>query len=734
MKRLLGCSTIRFVGITKLYSKMSKFIVSYLICFLWTSFLNGQSLNSRDREALHQVVQKYSMENAPGMAVGIVQNGEIIFEQYQGFANLEHRIKISQQTRFNIASTAKQFTALMVLDLAKQQKIDLEDDIRTYIPSLYPTVKEAIKIRHLLNHTSGIRDYIFLLDLKKKAFWKQVGLSNKDILSLLEKQKELAFSPGKNFTYSNSGYIILAEIIEIVTGVDFNEYSDIFFKNLDMHESSFIKAYMQLIPNRAAPYSDWGDGKWKKFPLVIKTKGDGLLFTTLKDQLTFEQKLQEGLLDGDDLFTDSQGLIENSEINSYGFGLEQTKRLGKKAIHHSGSTVSYNSQMIRFPDQKLSIIVLSNNGNIWSGDIADELAKILLHQTNQKKKTPYDKNDVQTIKEIAPENLIGYYYSEQHDFIRIDQEANRLFWKENNQRPIELWPISECSYTMDYDTSLRINFKNNEMAFFNTSGDIKYYNKKIIGQATSSDIESILGIYQSEELDMRFELKINQENQLLIQFSNRRNERKVEVLNRNELIAGNFRLQLIRDSFDRVIDILLSLGRAKNNRFKKINKLYFNPKISLPEGSLQVTTIHSSDAQTTDILLTKNDVDGHEIWSKIFGGSSYDRASSIVPAEQGFLIIGSTSSFGSGNYDMFVICIDAKGRKIWQKTYGGFYNDYGYTAEKTEDGYIIKGTEQDCSSNTDIFNRTCKTYTWFVTIDKEGNELSNHRLEEINIE
>ena len=144
-----------------------------------------------------------------------------------------------------------------------------------------------------------------------------------------------------------------------------------------------------------------------------------------------------------------------------------------------------------------------------------------------------------------------------------------------------------------------------------------------------------------------------------------------------------------------------------------------------------MTTISSRNGDTSDILLTKNDEKGNEIWSKRLGGSSYDKASSILATEDGYLIIGSTSSYGNGNYDIFVIKTDKNGNKQWQNTYGDFYNEYGYIAEETAEGYLIKGTKQNCTSNSDVFNRKCNTNVWFVSIDKNGKEIANQILEEI---
>lgn len=315
--------------------------------------------------------------NHPGLGVGIIKDGEIIYERYKGLSNLQHQISFSYKTRSNIASTSKQFTAIMVLELSLRQKLDLEEDFRKYFPNLYPEVKEEIKIRHLINHTSGIQEYVDLLADEGPVWWKRVGLKNNDIISLLEKQGNLAFKPGSKYEYSNSNYIILAKIIEKVTGVSFNDYSNDFFKNMGMNETAFVKRYMEVIPNRANPYSDWGRGEWWETPTVTKTNGDGFLYITLKDQLIFEQKLQS-IDDEDNLLKISQAPIPKSEISSYGFGLKLDDRLGRKAIHHDGVTLGFHAQTLRFPENKLTIFIISNNGNIRSDLLADEIASFLL--------------------------------------------------------------------------------------------------------------------------------------------------------------------------------------------------------------------------------------------------------------------------------------------------------------------------------------------------------------------
>ncbi|MFY0602490.1 MAG: beta-lactamase family protein [Flavobacteriaceae bacterium] len=678
---------------------------------------------------IDSIVNSKIGENDPSLFVGIVKNGTIIYEKYLGLANLQHQVKANEKTRSNIASTAKQFTALMILQLSLEEKLSLEDDIRKYFPTFYPNVKEKIKIRHLLNHTSGVRDFYDLMSIQQNPWWRNEGFDNNDAIELLEKQEDLAFKPGSRYMYSNSGYTLLAKIIARVSGKKFHEYSNQFFKELGMNNTSFLEDYMYVIPNQAQPYSDWGDGVWQQYPMITSLYGDGFLFTTLKDQLIFEQAVQNAKHNHNVLLIKSQKEIPNSKIKTYGFGLELTDRLNRKAVHHSGGTGSYHSQMVRYLDEKLTVFVMSNNSRLWSGAIADEVARVLLpkkNAANQYNQRIKENSGLTSVNEIT-----GQYRSPGEYLIRIESKDNKIQWRNGNNNPFELIQEKNNVYTFKGGSKTKIGFYKNELILFYPSGKTSVYTKIPYIAPTYADFEGYQGEYYSRELDVSFEINGTQNNTLMISLPKRKKKYEVEVLNRNELLIFDYILKIQRDQFNRVTGILLTTNRVLNNKFVKKTKLKFQPKIATKNGSINVSNIGSASGKASRILLTKNYANGNEIWSQQFGGKGYDKASSIIAAKDGYLIIGSTSSYGNGNYDMYVIKTDKKGTKQWQNTYGGFYNEYGYSAEKTPKGYLIKGTKQNCTSNTDVFKRKCTTNVWFVSIDEKGKELSSTILEEI---
>lgn len=696
----------------------------FLALFISTFFIAQENNIAK----IDSIIASKVKNDHPGIAVGIIKNGKIIYEKYRGLANLQHQVQFDEKTRSNIASTAKQFTALMILDLSLNGKLSLEDDIRKYLTKIYPNVKDEIKIRHLLNHTSGIRDYVELLDLEGDVWWKRFGFDNDDILELLEKQEDLGFKPGTIYYYSNSNYNLLAKIIEKVTSKTFNEYSKTFFENLGMNETAFVDRYMKVIPNRANPYSDWGRGEWWEVPTVTKTNGEGFLFTTLNDQLIYEIALQNAKKENNILLIESQKPIPNSEIKTYGFGLELEDKLVRKAVHHSGGTYGFHSQIYRFPKEKLTVFIMSNNGNISSNLIAQSIAKLLLTKSTQKPKYNSKFQEAKNLKDEV--TILGKYtYPNENSVVEIQQKKGKTFWKEKNFT-VEMVSEEKKVFSFTNNPKLKVVFYNDKMTEYYPSGKTMHYKRINTLPVSLSDLEGLTGNYYNSELGVNFELKLTKENKLKCKLSTNKGFSDIEMYNKTYLQTDNFFMKIHKDQFDRVTEILLTYGRAKNMKFKKKSNLKFQPKISTENGSIQVTTIDAKKGNTTDILLTKNDKEGNEIWFKRLGGRSWDKASSILSTEDGYLIIGSTSSYGKGNYDIYVIKTDKKGKQLWQNTYGDFYNEYGYSAKQKENGFLIKGTQQKCDSNSDI-NRKCTTNVWFVSINENGEEVSNKILEQI---
>ena len=544
----------------------------FTLCLLLATFTQNIAQNI-DVAKIDQLLGSKIKPGAPGLAVGIVKNGTMVYERYLGLANLQYQIPVDAQTRFNLASVAKQFTALCVLKQVLENKLSLEADVRQYLPQIYPALKTAIPLKTLLNHSSGIRDFYDLLSISGKPWWRQEGLDNEDALALLTKQKDLNFTPNTEHWYSNSNYTLLAEIVTKVSGMTFPAYAKQLFTDLGMPNTHFCTNYMQVIPFQALPYNDWGDGSWQQYPMMTNLYADGFLYTTLKDQLMFEQAIQKAAAQANALLNLSQKPIPNTRIQSYGYGLEISPINGFAAVHHSGSTGSYNAQTLRFPAENLSIIVLSNNGNLWSGGISREVATQIL---GRKKEEPaYATRPAQVQAASAPGDLVGQYRSTSNNIIRIQLKEGHLYWQMDNNNPRKLLPETGNLYHWDIDEDWKVAFNNrpdstSTMVLYTKSEQPEVLKKLPAFSPSDAYLQACVGRYFSAELDLAFTIKMSPEKGLVFKRDGGKNENKIEVVQKGELLASDYKMRLETEANGRVIAVLLTYNRVRNLRFEKL--------------------------------------------------------------------------------------------------------------------------------------------------------------------
>ncbi|AEE51527.1 serine hydrolase domain-containing protein [Haliscomenobacter hydrossis] len=546
--------------------------ISFTIYLLLATFTQSIA-QSIDVAKIDQLLESKIKAGAPGLAVGIVKNDTIVYERYLGLANLQHQIPVEAQTRFNLASVAKQFTALCVLKLVLYNKLSLEADIRQYLPQMYPQLKTAIPLKTLLNHSSGVRDFYDLLSISGKPWWRQEGLDNEDALALLMKQKDLNFTPDTEHWYSNSNYTLLAEIVAKVSGMPFPKFAKQLFEDLGMPNTQFCTNYMQVIPFQALPYNDWGDGSWQQYPMMTNLYADGFLYTTLKDQLVFEQAIQKAVTQPNPLLSMSQKPIPNTRIQDYGYGLEISPINGYPAVHHSGSTGSYNAQTLRFPNEKLSIIVLSNNGNLWSGGIAREVATQILG--HKKEEPTFATRPEQVQVASAPSDLVGQYRSSSNNIIRIQLREGYLFWQMDNNNPRKLIQEKGNLYHWDIDEDWKVAFNNQP----DSTSTVVLYTKteqpevlKKLPPFAPSDayLQACVGKYFSAELDLAFTIKLSPEKGLIFKREGVKYENNIEVVQKGELLASDYKMSLETEATGRVSAVRMTYNRVKNLRFEKV--------------------------------------------------------------------------------------------------------------------------------------------------------------------
>ncbi len=431
---------------------MRVFMSILLLCCcpaLW-----GQSISADLHRQLDSIAVQDVPAGAPGIAAGIVHQGRMVYQKTAGFASLPDSLKITPQTRFNIASNGKQFTALAVLTLIDDKKLSLSDDIRQFFPGLYPGIKDAITIRHLLTHSSGIRDVYDLWSLQGITWWKQ-SYANPDALALISRQQALNFIPGSAYLYSNTNYILLAMIVEKVSGKSFRDYTNAMFRKLGMHNTAFESDHCSIKGPIARAYFNFGT--WTTYDWIWDVVGDGNLFSTLEDLLIYEQRVWKGRsVKGEGR---SQRLVEGSSITNYGYGLEFGKYKGMDYVFHEGATGAWKATVIRFPDQQLSMITLTNTGkatpNTQTRQMADAWFKLPRNAGGWLVR-PATAGPLVTDAEIP-----GVYLTEDHFSFQFEQREGKMFLKRVGRNDVLLEREGPNIFHQAYDTAFKQEFIRN---------------------------------------------------------------------------------------------------------------------------------------------------------------------------------------------------------------------------------------------------------------------------------
>ena len=448
--------------------------------------------------------------SAPGIATGIVRNGKIVYEKVAGFADLTDSTIITRYTRFNIASNGKQFTALAILMLVDSKKISLSDDIRKYLPSVYPRLTKKITIENLLNHTSGIRDVYDLWALKGITWWKQ-SFSNKDVLALVEKQEDVNFLPGTKYLYSNTNYILLTAIAEKVTGESFVAFTNGLFKKLDMPNTSFEDDHSAIRGPVAKAYFNFGT--WTTYNWKWNVCGDGNIFSTLADQLRWEQILQGKVKTSikRHILEKSQQLTEHSTITNYGYGLEFGQYKGMPYKFHEGATGAWKATVIRFPGKKTAIVTLTNTGKSTPNTQTRQMADVVFDLKNNA-----DYIITQPAKAgnfISDEDITGIYQTEDNFTFQFEKRDSHIYLKRIGRNDVQLEREAGNIYHQTYDPDFKQEFKRNEKGEMTVTAyytsHAPYTLTRLAADWTGYDYQALNGKYFNSETNVTIAIRFS---------------------------------------------------------------------------------------------------------------------------------------------------------------------------------------------------------------------------------
>lgn len=501
-----------------------KHLVNKLVPCLALIACATQQLPASADSDFRPLYEPFDVTSAPGLAVAVIKDDNIAFAEGFGSANLEYDIPIGTDTVFHVASISKQFTAFAILKLEQEGLLSIEDDVRQYLPEV-PDFGHTIRLKHLLTHSSGLREQWRLLEM---AGWRLDDvITNEHVLTLVQDQTALNFEPGTRYMYCNTGFTLLAEVVERVTGQTFADYTQAqIFEPLGMTDSLFYDDHEAIVRNRAYSYEEV-EGALRKRRLNFAVVGPTGLFTTVSDMSRWAMNFNEPKIGNPDLFDRMSRMSQRPDGStvSYAMGQFVGSYKGHDMISHAGSDAGYRAYFARFPAEGLSVVLLANSADI---DARKETYKAVdlaldLSAGREPANAPAPLEafayDDDLLIEVTAEQLAqyegSYWDPEDNAFRTTEVRQGKLIYSGREGEAIALLPVGEGQFKLPgtpYDVS--VNFKVNDqqdpIMEIHVPDVMWLWLLKV--QKTGADghgtgVDPYTGTYASEELGTSYELR-----------------------------------------------------------------------------------------------------------------------------------------------------------------------------------------------------------------------------------
>ena len=534
------------------------------------------------RAKVDAVFREYDRSDSPGCALGVYRDGKIAFERGYGMANLELGIANSPQSVFDIGSTSKQFTAFSIHLLAREGKLSLDDDIRKWIPEI-PSYGKTVTIRHLLHHTSGLRDYIEVMALQ--GMQEEDWTTDADALAAIVRQKAPNFAPGDDYLYSNSGFFLLGVIVKRASGQSLRDFAAArIFGPLGMRHTQFNDSHTRIVPNRATGYAkaDGGGfginmGDWEQI-------GDGAVQTTVEDLQLWDQNFYEPKV-GDRALLDEMltvGVLNSGKKLTYASALVRDTYRGLPTVSHGGAWVGYRAQLLRFPQQHFSVACLCNLAEANPTALAYGVADVYLASQLQPVEAPKSAAKSSSPVKVSAADLQrlagAYRESSSFEVFTLDVRQGQLEGKWG-RRTVHLVPTAPGRFRLEGLSSgprdveavagppgsrpkLRISWtEDGEL-------ETETYEPVTLWSPGPAELRAYAGRYTSEEVDTTWTLAVEGD-QLFIRHRGLPEDPLRPTVDGVFVVRGIV-LAFQKDAAGRVTGFTVNEGRARDIGFRKI--------------------------------------------------------------------------------------------------------------------------------------------------------------------
>jgi CubicO group peptidase (beta-lactamase class C family) len=546
-----------------------------------SSVVSSQDLPPDLARQVDKVFEKWDRPSSPGCALGVYKDGRIIYKRGYGMANLNDDVPITPATVFHVASMSKQFTAASILLLAEQGKLSLDDDVHKYILEL-PEFGERITLRHLLHHTSGLRDQWALLEL---AGWRysQDLITDDDVMSVVTRQRALNFKPGEKYMYSNTGFTLLAIVVKHVSGMSLREFTTKnIFEPLGMMHTHFRDDHEEVIQHDALGYEQ--DGKDKPFRMNLTnfdTIGATSLHTTVEDLQLWDENFYHPRVGGPALIQQmlERGKLNSGELQDYASGLEIGTYKGLPTVDHGGADAGYRSDMTRFPEQHFSAAVLCNFADTNPSALVRQVADIFLAK-DLKAPVPAKEPSTVVATPLTAEQMSDiagmYWLKEGDDFTKVRVKDRKLQIDIGQDDFHELKPFAPAHFhvaDVPWGKDIDIHFvaadagKPPRMEQSFGGGKPEFYESVAAFDPTTAQLAEYAGAFVSQEIDPVYRISLQDGKLILIRLKHKPDTLRPAM---RDVFSGEIgTLRFTRDANQNISSFILNAGRIQNFQFTR---------------------------------------------------------------------------------------------------------------------------------------------------------------------
>jgi CubicO group peptidase (beta-lactamase class C family) len=452
---------------------------------------------------------------APGTVIAVTRNGELVFGRGYGLANIEYGVPLTPQSLFDLASVSKQFTGFAVALLIDRGELSLDDPVQRYLPEL-PEYEAPLLVRHLVYHTSGLRNFYALLRLQGVRLTD--AITQDDALEMLRVQREINFEPGTEFLYSNAGYVLLATIVERVSGRPFPQFlQEEVFAPLGMTSAFVIDDYQRIVPRRVESYWRTSGDELRKVWAPMTAYGGRGVFSSAEDLARWLDNLERPRVGGERVvrLMHQLGGLDHGDPLGYGFGLDVAEDRGLRLIGHAGDGLGFRTYVGRVPEHGLGVAVLRNGpGSPDPFDVALRVIELFLDE--QLHAEPAYSLDPEVLRRVA-----GDYVSDGGFPVRLVSAGDRLFGNVLGGPLVPMTPLSGITFTgmTSFGSSFRVTFD----ADFEgpvEQGTLSLYGTRPLRRApavdpaerwhpTPEELEEYAGVYHSPEIESTYVIAVD---------------------------------------------------------------------------------------------------------------------------------------------------------------------------------------------------------------------------------